>query len=366
MRNYTDFVISFSQINQLIADLYDTGLPLPQRINRLFTELKKVILFDRANILFYRKRNSRYEMHSIFTYNWTLAEEVEYQVKYCYQDDVLALLDYDHSISFITDQTFNSSVREKSEYFRDFLLPMGQHSSIETNFSVRQQHLRGIFSVHRGKDKQPFTDEDLRIIKMFQPHLPNIFQDYGKPEETEEDLIPDILHNSRNIGVCAFDQDIHFIGCNDTFRRFADYGVDLMDSLISKRLKVLCLRLKNTGQSSIEYKVKDMPYFLEVRSQTIFQSSQRTRYICICYDTGWILERCTAQLCRENDLTSREEEVLHLAVCGNSNEQIAEALHISISTVKKHLVSVYDKMGVKNLKQILQLLHFYGRKPTPA
>ncbi len=48
------------------------------------------------------------------------------------------------------------------------------------------------------------------------------------------------------------------------------------------------------------------------------------------------------------DLTEREMEVLNLVVQGNSNQQIAEALVISIATVKAHISSILSKLGVSS------------------
>ncbi len=46
------------------------------------------------------------------------------------------------------------------------------------------------------------------------------------------------------------------------------------------------------------------------------------------------------------DLTEREWEVLNLVVQGNSNQQIAEALVISITTVKAHISNILSKLQV--------------------
>ncbi|WP_449282680.1 response regulator [Leucobacter sp.] len=47
-------------------------------------------------------------------------------------------------------------------------------------------------------------------------------------------------------------------------------------------------------------------------------------------------------------LTAREVEILRLAAEGNSSQQIAAGLHISLATVKTHLQHVYEKLGVSD------------------
>ena len=49
---------------------------------------------------------------------------------------------------------------------------------------------------------------------------------------------------------------------------------------------------------------------------------------------------------KKDTLSDRELEVLLLAVRAMSNGQIAQSLHISEGTVKRHLTNIYSKMGV--------------------
>jgi NarL family two-component system response regulator LiaR len=48
------------------------------------------------------------------------------------------------------------------------------------------------------------------------------------------------------------------------------------------------------------------------------------------------------------DLTEREREVLDLLVQGHSNQHIAEAMFISVATVKAHISSILSKLGVSS------------------
>ena len=48
------------------------------------------------------------------------------------------------------------------------------------------------------------------------------------------------------------------------------------------------------------------------------------------------------------DLTEREREVLNLVVQGQSNQQIADAMVISVATVKAHISSILSKLQVSS------------------
>ena len=50
----------------------------------------------------------------------------------------------------------------------------------------------------------------------------------------------------------------------------------------------------------------------------------------------------------EGVLPARELEVLLLSARGLSNDRIASSLYLAPGTVKRHLVNVYQKMGVQS------------------
>jgi DNA-binding NarL/FixJ family response regulator len=53
-----------------------------------------------------------------------------------------------------------------------------------------------------------------------------------------------------------------------------------------------------------------------------------------------------------SDLTPRESEVAELMRRGLTNVEIAQRLGVSVNTVKKHLGSTYEKLGVRSRRQV--------------
>jgi DNA-binding NarL/FixJ family response regulator len=63
-------------------------------------------------------------------------------------------------------------------------------------------------------------------------------------------------------------------------------------------------------------------------------------------------------------LTAREEEILLAVARGLANLEIADSLHISLSTVKTHLASLMAKIGVRNRVEIA-VWAYETRRITP-
>jgi ATP/maltotriose-dependent transcriptional regulator MalT len=62
-------------------------------------------------------------------------------------------------------------------------------------------------------------------------------------------------------------------------------------------------------------------------------------------------DHLTPSTLEANPLSARELEVLSLIAQGNSNQQIAEQLFISLHTVKTHARRIHSKLGVERRTQ---------------
>jgi DNA-binding NarL/FixJ family response regulator len=63
-------------------------------------------------------------------------------------------------------------------------------------------------------------------------------------------------------------------------------------------------------------------------------------------------------------LTEREREIIRLVGQGLSNKDIAYKLSISDSTVRHHMTSIFDKVGVPNRQKLLVHAHHFRTTPV--
>jgi DNA-binding CsgD family transcriptional regulator len=84
----------------------------------------------------------------------------------------------------------------------------------------------------------------------------------------------------------------------------------------------------------------------------------------LVYITGYITGPSPAQLFMLSDdfmqrhsISKREGEIITMILHGYSNRQIGETLFISALTVKNHIYHIYQKTGVENKIQLLNLIN---------
>ena len=74
-------------------------------------------------------------------------------------------------------------------------------------------------------------------------------------------------------------------------------------------------------------------------------------------EKGSSLEKLTVTEATERyDLTKREHTILQLLMQGKDNTSICDELSISVNTLKKHILNIYRKLGIRNRVQMFKMI----------
>jgi DNA-binding NarL/FixJ family response regulator len=99
--------------------------------------------------------------------------------------------------------------------------------------------------------------------------------------------------------------------------------------------------VRSVEAGAVGFLLKDAPreeLFLAVRKTAAGESALSPKV------AARMMERMRSPV--SSSLTAREIEVLELVAKGRANRSVAEELHLSVATIKTHLVHIYDKLGV--------------------
>jgi DNA-binding CsgD family transcriptional regulator len=96
------------------------------------------------------------------------------------------------------------------------------------------------------------------------------------------------------------------------------------------------------------YLVRDLPAIYYLRN--VLSISYIEKNNGIQDDSGFDL------FCNKFGISKREKEVLGLILTGYTNQEISEKLFITLQTVKDHNSRIYQKTGIKNRVQLMNLI----------
>lgn len=63
---------------------------------------------------------------------------------------------------------------------------------------------------------------------------------------------------------------------------------------------------------------------------------------------------------QEYELTKRETMILQCLMQGLCNDSISDQLDISVNTIKKHILNIYRKLGIRNRVQLFKMVREFG------
>ena len=216
----------------------------------------------------------------------------------------------------------------------------------------------GEIYLHRSKDKPDFSDEDLFVLRLMQPHISTIFNiihTVTAVKYVESKHTPDF-----RLGICAFDADMSLAGGNVT-------GIEMLkvstvfSSSILYHLKEICNSMLDSGKGAGKQgiirevnslKIKNGEINIIVYMDAKHGSRGEITYIVIMQyaDKNALIDEYKFKF------TKRQADIIDGLIQGKNNSQIAESLNISENTVKSHIKNIYKKTGTNNRTELSYVL----------
>ena len=71
----------------------------------------------------------------------------------------------------------------KNVYWTDYLIPSNCVYSLEGNLQIKTHKIKGAFNFYRGEEKTDFSEKDVALMALLQPHLSNVLKYYGEEKD---------------------------------------------------------------------------------------------------------------------------------------------------------------------------------------
>lgn len=285
---------------------------------------------------------------------------------YYYQFDPLQLtrgLDIENGLTYL-EKTISYDTFQSTEYYNDFLKPQKIHHKLIINM-VAEKELYGRIVLTRPQKSRPFTKKEIRTAKTVSPYLAHALahNDLRRKIKLKGSLLNHIEEQS-SIGVILLDGSFNIIYRNPKAEEICGkfngtWTTAGYTDPISFQFLNDCREIRADLKSCPEGG-------MVVPRYSVVKGPNRTRFLLIskaldqdlsCEDSEMFMVSIQKHSPAKIDLqylmdtfhlSKRETDVVTLLFLGLKNAQIAGELFVSEVTIKKHLQSIYDKVGVSN------------------
>lgn len=352
-------------LNQIIADLY-SETNKEKAFRDFLVKLKQLVFFQKGDVYFYYLGKENFKFNAFIYVDWNENDLNSYLYTYGCMDDVLPIIATKQPVMFRSSDVFIKSEREKTQYYNELINPAGMQHSIEGNIYFGDEGYVGGIGIHRSDAYSDFTQKELDIMRFVRPHLANVAKEFCEAQDNKSDYfnIFPFLKDIQNVGICILDFDLNLVESNLDKNSFVP---EQHKEELIKGLVILCKSIReniirnNDTENRDDWRVKskvtigDSSYFVDI---TLSENDERpqAKFVAVLYDYAMIISNIMQDINNKYMLTARESELLQFVINGCSNQEISEKLYISIPTVKKHLTSIYHKMGITGKSQILNII----------
>jgi DNA-binding CsgD family transcriptional regulator len=259
-----------------------------------------------------------------------------------------------------TMETLGNVIPSRSMYEQQLARHSIQYQAVIDNHTVSNMPVH-VISIFKTVEQGPFTGHELEL-----------FDSLGKVFNETMVLYTEYMHNKRcllacsqyldsvNIGVACLDQQQHLLVNNQQFLScgMLIFGQHSAEEIVNCFFRQSADECRTLPLNSVYHRtVGNYTVSLQKKLFTVLADQEIITYLTIRENKAEN-EQAPAQsklsLFLGYDLTEREAETALLIIQGKNNQQIADSLYISTSTVKTHIHKIFQKMNVGSRKELLK------------
>jgi len=184
----------WNKINDIIL-LLNSEEDILSAMNLFLVNIDRIIPYDKASIILYSCDQRKFHVESFVGRNYSDSEVKIYNDYFYGLDDILNIM-YKNRLSIArSSDLVDMSARIKTEYYRDYIMPVGTHYSLDAYLDWHKSNnveSFGSMDLFRTSASRDFSEREQTIYRILRPHLELKVSRYAL---SREDIIRDFLAN---------------------------------------------------------------------------------------------------------------------------------------------------------------------------
>jgi DNA-binding CsgD family transcriptional regulator len=256
------------------------------------------------------------------------------------------------SVGILSEQTQHELSR--SQRYRDILAPLALGDEIRAVFRANAA-CWGTLCLHRERNAPEYTAPEAAFLTSLTPHIAQGLRKAQLLTNASQTPAPD------GPGVLILSEDDAIMSMNDAAASWlaelteAERGDKqaLPHSILAVLTRLRMVEHGMTGSLLITPKLTlhtPSGRWLRLYASRMNRPGDQGQ-IVIVFEVAQPIE-ITPLLFQAYQLTRREGEVTQLSLRGQSTQEIAQTLHISLNTVQDHLKAIFEKVNVSSRREL--------------
>lgn len=162
----------WEKINEIILRM-NSESDILKAFNTFLLDIEKLVPYEKACIYFYNLSSSEI-VKDYIGQGFSEKELVDYERYYCNIDDVVEKMMPNKDVVIKSTEAFDINQRKETEYFIDYVTPANTKISLDTNFRWNLENRGfciGSLDLFRNENDIDFTEREMAICRVFQPHI---------------------------------------------------------------------------------------------------------------------------------------------------------------------------------------------------